>query len=70
VETFPSCVFTESTTEKSIDDTTAEQDQLSEPLETTTSVIDDDTTTADAVTSASDTSTGEFVITGVCIAVV
>ena len=39
-------------------------------METTTSVIDDGTTISDAVTSTSDTSTGEFVITSVCIAVV
>ena len=81
VETFLSCIFTESTTEQSLDVTTAEQDRLSELLETSTSVIDDDTTISDAVTSTndtliadvtstSDTSTGEFVITSVCIAVV
>ena len=81
VETFLSCIFTESTTEQSLDVTTAEQDRLSEPLDTT-SVFDDGTTISDAVTSTSDTliadvvtstsdtSTGEFVITSVCIAVV
>jgi len=53
-----------------------------QPSETTTSVIDDGTTISDAVTptsdtliadvvtSTSDTSTGEFVITSVCISVV
>jgi len=71
VETFLSCIFTESTTEQSLDVTTAEQDRLSEPLDTT-SVFDDGTTVSDAVTSTSDTliadvatstsdtSTGEF----------
>jgi len=82
VETCLSRIFTESTAEQSVDVTTAEQDRLSEPLETTTIVIDDGTTISDAVTSTSDTliadvvtsttdtSTGEFVITSVCIAVV
>ena len=82
VETFLSRIFTESTTEQSEDVTTAEQDRLSEPLETTTSLIDDgttisdvvtstsDTLIADVVTSTSDTFTGEFVITSVWIAVV
>ena len=74
--------FAESTAEQSVEVTTAEQDRLSEPLETTTSVNDEvtaisdavtstsDTLIADVVTSTSDTSTGEFVITSVCIAVV
>jgi len=82
VETFLSCIFTESTTEQSLDVTTAEQDRLSEPLETTTSISDDGATISDAVTSTSDTliadvvtstsytSTGKFVIASVCIAVV
>jgi len=82
VETFLSCIFTESTKEQSLDVTTTEHDRLTQPLETTTSVFDDgatisdavtstsDTLIADVVTSTSDTSTGEFVITSVCIAVV
>jgi len=77
-----SYIFTESTTKQSLDVTTAEQDRLSEPLETTTSIFDDgttisdavtstsDTSIADVVTSTSDTSTGEFVITNVCFAAV